>query len=87
MYRALPIDQEEAMIREWVLQLKLGRISRIPFIEKFGVDPFEKWADILEGYVRDKLITIEGDELFIPRQTPFDAFLLKYAWQSAILSP
>ena len=24
MYRALPIDQEEAMIREWVLQLKLA---------------------------------------------------------------
>ena len=80
MSRALPIDQEEAMIREWVLQLKLGRISRIPFIEKFGVDPFEKWADILEGYVRDKLITIEGDELFIPRQTLLRIDTLLYAF-------
>ena len=80
MYRALPIDQEEAMIREWVLQLKLGRISRIPFIEKFGVDPFEKWADILEGYVRDKLITIESDELFIPRQTLLRIDTLLYAF-------
>jgi oxygen-independent coproporphyrinogen-3 oxidase len=62
------------------LQLKLGRISRIPFIEKFGVDPFEKWADILEGYVRDKLITIEGDELFIPRQTLLRIDTLLYAF-------
>ncbi|MCG8651885.1 MAG: coproporphyrinogen III oxidase, partial [Pirellulales bacterium] len=80
MFRALPIDQEEAMIREWVLQLKLGKINRLPFIEKFGVDPFEKWADVLQGYVDDKLITIEGDELFVPRQTLLRIDVLLYAF-------
>ncbi len=69
VYRALPIDKEEALIREWVLQMKLGRISRKPFIDKFGVDPFEKWAGVLKGYVDDGLMHIEGDELVIPRQT------------------
>ena len=69
MYRALPIDAEEAMIREWVLQLKIGRINRRPFIEKFGVDPFEKWADVLKDYVDQKLFVIEGDEIIIPLQT------------------
>lgn len=80
LYRALPIDQEEAMIREWVLQLKLGKISRVPFIEKFGVDPFEKWADILQGYVDEKLITIEGDILTVPRQTLLRIDTLLYAF-------
>ena len=80
VYRALPITQEEALIREWVLQIKLGRISRKPFIEKFGVDPFEKWADILNGYVEDKLMTIEGDELVIPRQTLLRIDSLLYAF-------
>ena len=69
MYRALPIDAEEALIREWVLQLKLGKISRKPFIDKFGVDPFEKWADVLKEYADNQLIKIEGDEITIPRQT------------------
>lgn len=80
MYRALPIDKEEALIREWVLQLKLGQVSRLPFIEKFGVDPFEKWADILQGYVDDKLITIEADDLFVPRQTLLRIDTLLYAF-------
>ena len=69
MYRALPIDAEEAMIREWVLQLKLGKVNRQPFIKKFGVDPFEKWSDVLKEYVDGKLMTIDGDVLSIPRQT------------------
>ncbi|MEO0477499.1 MAG: coproporphyrinogen-III oxidase family protein [Planctomycetota bacterium] len=69
MYRALPIDAEEAMIREWVLQLKIGRINRQPFIEKFGVDPFEKLADVLKDYVDQGLFIIEGDEVIVPRQT------------------
>ena len=80
MYRALPIDKEEAMIREWVLQLKLGKINRKPFIEKFGVDPFEKWADILKGYVDDKLITMDGDEIMVPRQTLLRIDTLLYAF-------
>ncbi|MFN3169037.1 MAG: coproporphyrinogen-III oxidase family protein [Phycisphaeraceae bacterium] len=80
MFRALPIDQEEAMIREWVLQIKTGRVSRSPFIEKFGADPFEKWADILKDYVDHNLVTIEGDDLVIPRQTLLRIDSLLYAF-------
>ncbi|XAM00194.1 coproporphyrinogen-III oxidase family protein [Phycisphaeraceae bacterium D3-23] len=80
VYRALPIDAEESLIREWVLQMKLGRISRRPFIEKFGIDPFEKWADVLKGYVDEKLIRIEGDELIVPRQTLLRIDRLLYAF-------
>ena len=80
MYRALPIDSEEALIREWVLQIKTGRVSRQPFIDKFGVDPFIKWADILKGYVDSGLVTIEGDDLVIPRQTLLRIDSLLYAF-------
>ncbi len=80
IYRALPIDEEEAMIREWVLQIKLGRISRKPFIAKFGVDPFVKWADILKDYVDSGLVLIEGDEMIVPRQTLLRIDSLLYAF-------
>lgn len=80
MYRALPIDAEEALIREWVLQLKVGRVNRKPFIEKFGVDPFEKWADILKGYVDEGLIEMSGDELIVPMQTLLRIDSLLYAF-------
>jgi oxygen-independent coproporphyrinogen-3 oxidase len=80
MFRALPIDKEEALIREWVLQIKTGRVSRKPFIEKFGVDPFEKWADILKDYVDNKLMSIQGDDLVVPRQTLLRVDSLLYAF-------
>lgn len=80
MFRALPITQEQAMIREWVLQLKVGKVNRQPFIKKFGVDPFEKWADILDGYVAQDLITIQGDELIVPMQTLLRIDTLLYAF-------
>ncbi len=67
VYRALPVSDEEMMIRQWVLQMKLGRLSRLPFIEKFGVDPFERWKDILAGYQAKGYLRFEGDELVLTR--------------------
>lgn len=67
IFRALPITHDEALIRQWVLQLKLGRVSRLPFIERFGVDPFERWADILTQYQEKGYLTIAGDALTIDR--------------------
>jgi len=80
LYRALPIDSEEALIREWVLQIKLGRVNREPFIKKFGIDPFVKWKDVLEDYVAQGLMKIEGDDLIVPRQTLLRIDMLLYAF-------
>lgn len=44
IYRALRISNEERMIRELVLQLKLGRVHRDYFQNKFGVDIRERFA-------------------------------------------
>ena len=65
--RALPVTREQMMIRQWVLQLKLGRVSNQPFIEQFGIDPFERWSDILADYQARGLLRIEGDQLTITR--------------------
>ena len=62
------MSAEEHRIREFILQLKLGRISRLPFIEKFGVDPFLEFADILSRHEKDGWLRIEGDEVILSRE-------------------
>ena len=42
--RAYPLNQEERMVREFVLQLKLGSVSRDYFKEKFSVDIGERYS-------------------------------------------
>jgi oxygen-independent coproporphyrinogen-3 oxidase len=48
--RALPVAPEELFIREWILQLKAGRVEFAYFREKFGFDPAERFADVLERF-------------------------------------
>ena len=44
VYRALTPTQEERYIREFILQLKLGKVSRDYFTKKFGTDPVQAFA-------------------------------------------
>jgi oxygen-independent coproporphyrinogen-3 oxidase len=48
--RALALDEEERMIREFVLQLKLGHVESAYFRAKFGVDPLERFRPALEAH-------------------------------------
>jgi oxygen-independent coproporphyrinogen-3 oxidase len=43
--RALPVEPRHLLIREMILQLKTGRMERAYFQHKFGVDPFDTFAD------------------------------------------
>ena len=68
--RALGISGEEEMIRQFVLQIKLGRLSAEPFRRRFGIDVIERWDDILKTYeeagyltVRDGVIELTRDGL------------------------
>jgi len=45
--RALPVRKEELLIREFILQLKTGKIEPAYFWEKFGIDVLERFADVL----------------------------------------
>ncbi len=50
--RALPISDEERLVRQFVLQMKLGRVSRRRFLDDFGTDVLERFGEqlkLLEG--------------------------------------
>lgn len=46
--RALPLTDEERMIRQFVLQMKLGSVRREAFREAFGLDILERFGEPLE---------------------------------------
>lgn len=47
IHRALAMTEEEKLIREVILQLKLGGLDRAYFLEKFDTDIFERFAEPL----------------------------------------
>ena len=67
LYRALTPTAEERLIRELVLQFKLGRISRAYFEDKFGVDILARFADPVARLKTWGALTVEGDWLRLTR--------------------
>jgi oxygen-independent coproporphyrinogen III oxidase len=67
IYRALTPTPEERLIREMVLQFKLGRISRAYFQRKFGVDVAARFAEPLASLRNQGALTIDGDWLRLTR--------------------
>jgi coproporphyrinogen III oxidase-like Fe-S oxidoreductase len=68
VYRALTPDADERVIREFVLQLKLGRVSRDYFRRKFGVDPAERFAAALRLLQDWGFSESQGDLIGINRE-------------------
>ena len=58
IYRALTPTDEERMIREFVLQMKLGHVERSYFQTKFGVDVNARFAQELELIHAEGLLTV-----------------------------
>lgn len=67
VYRALTPTPEESLIREVILQLKLGRIRASYFQAKFGVNIFEKFAEPIQTLKDWGFLTVEGDYLRLNR--------------------
>jgi oxygen-independent coproporphyrinogen-3 oxidase len=67
IYRALTPTSEERLIRELVLQFKLGRISREYFQRKFGVDVLNRFADPLARLKSWCSLVVDGDWLRLSR--------------------
>ena len=68
VYRALTPTDDERLIREFILQLKLGSLSLGYFKDKFGVDPADRFAEPLER-IRDwGYLNIENDTVRINRE-------------------
>jgi oxygen-independent coproporphyrinogen-3 oxidase len=68
LYRALTPTPEERLIRELVLQFKLGRISRAYFQRKFGVDLLARFSEPLAALQTWGALTLEGDWLRLTRE-------------------
>lgn len=68
LFRALTPQHDERMIREFVLQMKLGRIKPSYFGEKFGIDPRERFAAPLEKLQQQGLLSVESDTLRLSRE-------------------
>jgi oxygen-independent coproporphyrinogen III oxidase len=68
LYRALAPDADERLIREFILQMKLGHVAKPYFAAKFGVDVEDRFAAPLgvlrqAGYLNSK----DGDFLRLSR--------------------
>jgi oxygen-independent coproporphyrinogen III oxidase len=68
IYRALTPTLDERLIREFILQLKLGTVSSAYFKEKFGIDIRERFAEPLETLKSWGYLTIVGDAVKLNRE-------------------
>lgn len=65
--RALSPTMEERMIREMILQMKLGRVSRQPFVQKFGVDIQQRFAVPLSVLDRQGFLVPDSEGIRLTR--------------------
>ena len=66
--RGLRPTPEERLIREFVLQLKLGSVLPAFFLAKYGVDVVERFAAPLETIAEDGLLTFSSDRISLTRE-------------------
>ena len=67
IHRALQLTDDQRLIREFILQLKLGRVDTRAFRDKFGVDPLERFAAPLQKHAEDGYLVIDGPRVELAR--------------------
>ncbi|MBI4657371.1 MAG: coproporphyrinogen III oxidase family protein [Verrucomicrobia bacterium] len=67
-YRALTPSEDERLIREFVLQLKLGRVSGAYFQNKFGVDIRQRFSVPLRTLEDWGFLKVAGDAVALNRE-------------------
>jgi oxygen-independent coproporphyrinogen III oxidase len=68
IYRALTPTAEERMIRELILQFKLGHVSPAYFQRKFGVDLRARFAESLQTLREWGFLEDAGEDLWLNRE-------------------
>ncbi len=74
--RAFSTDQQERLIRELILQLKLGELGGGYFRHKFGVDIFSRFAPAFDRLARQGMVELGEDRVHLTRQGLLRADLL-----------
>lgn len=65
--RACVLSEQERLVREFVLQLKLGRADRSYFEAKFGIDLAERFAEPCLEYERGGWLQVDDREVHLTR--------------------
>ena len=78
--RAMTTTEEERMIRELILQLKLGRVSRSYFAEKFRVNIAERFHQEFEDLRLKGLLSEQGDWFVLSRDALLKVDTLLHAF-------
>ncbi len=68
LWRAYELSAEERLVRELVLQLKLGRVETASLRARSGIDPLERFAPVLERLVEAGYLTLEGTTIVVTRR-------------------
>jgi len=78
--RALRPTPHQLLIREFVLQMKEGRVFVQPFFEKFGVNVLEEFREPLANQQAKGYLQVEGDEITLTRKglLQVDSLLTEY---------
>ena len=63
--RALPIESRERLIRELVLQMKLGRVDASYFRGKFDVEIGEAFSAPLRSLANEGYVELGGDAILL----------------------
>ena len=67
--RAFVTGKKQRLIREMILQMKLGVLDFGYFRDKFGVDPLETWNPVFERLQADEMLNLEdSDRLQLTRR-------------------
>jgi oxygen-independent coproporphyrinogen-3 oxidase len=67
IHRAYPVAPDEALIREIILQTKLGRWNARYFRDKFGIDVFHQFHDVTTDLINRGLAGIQDDQFTLTR--------------------
>lgn len=65
--RSFRTTEEQRMIREFILQMKLGRVDSSYFDRKFGVDVVNRWSDELEQLTDEGLLNVTDGKILLER--------------------
>jgi oxygen-independent coproporphyrinogen III oxidase len=68
VFRALTPTTDERLIREFILQLKLGQISRRYFENKFGADPVQRFQESVRRLQDWGFLSVDGDQVRLNRE-------------------
>ncbi len=68
VYRALTPNADERLIREMILQMKLGRVEKSYFEQKFGINIHERFAPPLAQLREEGYLSIEPDGVQLNRR-------------------